>query len=704
MIRARAFGGAAPARAADYGYFVDVETEDQLLDLLSSQEIDQSTFDALQDLLNDGVDLSTADREELYALPNLTYDEVDKILLYRSQAGAITDPTVLVTAGILTERKLLALAAFLVESDGTRRIDLRGRLRLRSLYVVGDKEVPPLFFSARAATLKKKLDFAVVTVLTRNELGDVRWDPNRDALSAQPPSVHVRVPKFYAQYKTERWHLIAGTFRIGFGQRLTLDNTNRYNPNGIRPDDQVYNSRDLTAACHESSGEPFGTVCPDQSQSRYEGPDYKWPVRFRGVAIGFHSPETPRGWAQVYGFGSYETKGIYQYELYDRVKCSDPRSTDPDCSAPTVFVRQTDPLAPAPRFSYSTLPEMYNELTVGGNLSWFFNRRAHVGLTGYGSAIYWLTDGARLDFQEWSRTPYGGGFGAIGVDASVGVKAFDLGVEVSRSFDSQPEGGSWAAIMKGTLTFKKQEFEFSGRYFDPHYNNPYARPISAVDEFEGLRAANEAGFRVRHIGTFGDLELRSMLDIWGDILKQKPEIRFRTRAEYEVTPWFRPSLWLDVFDKNMLVNGNGQCFYSDATIEGEPVDCNGIRTQFGAQLKFVSRRGLTVAVRYLHKLIDDPHYPTSFRQDMSTWLTVMYSPVEWLRLRLRLRYLSEDLERQMTGEESIWAYLESIFQVKRTALIKLRYEVYAWIDQRASTQVRDPNPAHWLRLELEYRF
>ena len=26
------------------------------------------------------------------------------------------------------------------------------------------------------------------------------------------------------------------------------------------------------------------------------------------------------------------------------------------------------------------------------------------------------------------------------------------------------------------------------------------------------------------------------------------------------------------------------------------------------------------------------------------------------------------------------------------------------LDDRASTQERDPNPAHWLRLELQYRF
>ena len=48
------------------------------------------------------------------------------------------------------------------------------------------------------------------------------------ALAADPAGYHLRLPKFFVQYKTERFHGIAGTFRIGFGQRLVLDNTARY--------------------------------------------------------------------------------------------------------------------------------------------------------------------------------------------------------------------------------------------------------------------------------------------------------------------------------------------------------------------------------------------------------------------------------------------------------------------------------------------
>src|SRR5512137_3065905 len=76
-------GISTPARSADYGIFIQVETEEDLLDLLSSDEIDQDTFETLTELLHDGVDLNTASRDELYSLPNLTYADVDAILAYR---------------------------------------------------------------------------------------------------------------------------------------------------------------------------------------------------------------------------------------------------------------------------------------------------------------------------------------------------------------------------------------------------------------------------------------------------------------------------------------------------------------------------------------------------------------------------------------------------------------------------------------------
>ena len=163
----------AQAIAADYGLFVEVETDEDLLDLLSTQEIDASEYETLVELLADGVDLNTAERDEIYALPNLTYAEVDSILLYRDEAGSIDDPVVLVTADIVEARKLIAIAPFLYVSKADRSLfETTGQLNYRTTYVAGDESVPSMLLGGRLSTFRN-LNIGIITVLTRDRLSDV---------------------------------------------------------------------------------------------------------------------------------------------------------------------------------------------------------------------------------------------------------------------------------------------------------------------------------------------------------------------------------------------------------------------------------------------------------------------------------------------------------------------------------------------------
>ncbi len=696
------------ARANDYGVFVEADSEEDLLDLLSSQEIDQTEFDTLVELLNDGVDLNMADRDELYALPNLTYAEVDAILRYRDEAGSIPDPVGLVAAGVLEERKLAAIAAFLlVREADPAQFATRGRLRYQTTYVAGDTQVPSMWLGAKVSTLKH-LDVGLIGVLTRNRLGDVVYDPNRDALSAEAPSAQFHLPKFYLQWETKDFHAVAGTFRIGFGQRLTFDNTTWYTPNGIKVDETINYNQDLTRACKESDASEGIAPCIGLDATDYQSPDYRWTDRLRGAAVGAKHLALGDGWLQAYGWLSYQTRSIYQYEIYDRERCDDPLADDdPACSAPWVYRRQADPLASTSRYSYSTLPDMYNELLGGANVSYFFHRRFHIGVTGYGADVSWLVEGMDLDFQEWSRTPYGGPFGAVGVDAAWGTDLIDLFVEASRSFDGQPAGGGWAALVRATLTWKKQEFEAAARYYDRNFANPFSRPISAADEYDGLRARDEAGLRLRYFGKLGDLQLRAVNDLWAQLSDEAPKIQLKLRADYEVEQWFKPGVWFEFADKDLSEAGHLDVCYEtgfEETDEGEPVPCTGSKLQTGVQLRFEPWRSLAITGKYQHRWLDDAGFDDGFRQDMSGWLVVMYKPIADLRLRLRLRYLFEDIDHNDRLEQSLWMYCEAAYWVERILRVKLRYELFAWLDDRASTAARNPNPAHWLRLELEVRF
>jgi hypothetical protein len=467
-------------------------------------------------------------------------------------------------------------------------------------------------------------------------------------------------------------------------------------------------NQDLTRACKEADAETGESPCTGEAARQYQSPDYRWTDRLRGAVVGLKSAELGTGWLQAYAFFSYQTRSIYQYEIYDRGRCQDPTNdSDPDCAAPWVYRRQADLLAPTTRFSFHTLPDMFNELLGGGNVAYFFNRRTHVGITGYGADINWLANGIDLDFQEWSRLPYGGPFGAVGLDASWGTGLFDLSVELAHTFDNQPEGGGFGAVLRSTFTFKKHEVEGVARYYGSDFANPYARPVSAADEHDGLRARDEAGVRFRYTGKVLDLHLRSTLDFWTQMSDKAPKMMGTVRADYELESWLIPGVWVWFSDRDLASGGHGHCYeVAFENIEGEPVPCAGEKFQFGGQVRLIPARTLTITAKYQHRWLDDGRddFNNKFRQDMAAWLVVMFKPIEGLRLRARMRYLFEALSLDDYLEESMWFYLEAAYWYKRDFRVKLRYEMFSWLDDRSSSQDRDPNPAHWLRLELEYRF
>ncbi len=711
---------ARPARAADYGLFISVSDEDDLLELLHAGEIEEDVYQALLEILHDPVDLNGAGREVLYSLPNLTYGDVDAILAYREEVQTIQALDDLVAARVLAPDKVHALRPFVVVRPPSPPLwDTHGRLRTATAWVAGDEAVPPMLFHARVTTLRD-VEAGIAGVVSRNRVSNVQYDETRQALFADPPATKFYLPKYFVQWDTDRVRVIAGTFRIGFGQRLTLDNTGMARPDGARPDDLVALDYDLTTACRESAWD-LPSPCADAAGAIYETPDFRWTDRFRGVALGLRSVPVGSGWLQADAFGSYQTRGIYQYELYDRDRCPDPTDDDnPACAAPPVLRWRGDPLAPTTRFSYQTLPDLFAEWAAGGNVSYFFDSRTHVGVTGYGAGVRWLARGISLDFQEWSRTPYGGPFGAVGVDATWGVGPWDLAAEVARSFDSQPAGGGYAGLVRATLTLGNHEVEALARYYGLDYANPYARPPSEADEFDGLRARDETGLRLQYSGRIRDLSLRGSLDLWtwATSLDGPLKMRLAVRADYKVARWFRPGAYLEFQDRDLRHSSRGACYEVPyETIEGEPVPCSGERVQGGLVLRFLPHRNLTLSARYQHRFVDDHRTATDpatknryyvfgdrFRQDLIAWFSVAWRPLDWVRLRARLRYLNEDPSDDAYLEESLWGYVEAAVRVRRLLSARLRYEVYAWLDDRESTRHRSPNPAHWIRGDVVFEF
>lgn len=703
-------GLATTARANQYEVFIDVDNEEDLYDLQVAQTIESSTFEVLVELMQRGVDLNSASRKTLYTLPNLSYLEVDAILGYRDEVGRISDPALLVSQGILSEEKLRAIAAFLVVGlDERGNLPISGKVKLQTRYSTEDTGVPASAIRLRAQG-PNNLSMGLIAFNTRLQIGDVRYDPSRQALTAEAPTNTVRLPKLFLQWKGEKFSAIAGTYRTGFGQRLTFDNTNQTDPDGFYGDSEVFRSPDLTRDCKESTGELSTAPCPASEGYTYVTPDYKSRDGLLGVAASMHEIPLGKGKLEAHAFLSYQPRSIYQYELYRPDICDDPNSDDPSCSAPDIFRTRANPLEPTSEFSFQTISNVYAEKLAGANVNYAFDRRAHVGVTGYGSQVDWLVNGIELDFQEWSSLPYGGSFGAVGVDVANGFGNTDVFAEITRSFDGMPGGGGIGGIVRTATGWGKNELATSLRYYDKDFANPHARPIAASDEFEGLRARDEVGGRVQYTGKFDKrFRVRSKLDFWYSPSEEVKKLLLFARGDMEVNDHIAVGLWSQYQDKDLSRNGRDECYVGDDTDEigpDGPLGCAGQQVQFTGRLRYTMNKKAWIDLQYQHRFQDDNNarFDEKYRQDFNIVAIATLKPTKDLRVRARTRYRFEDYTDNTYREQSSWSYLEMTYRLRQKDQLRLRYDFIKRLDDRDATMTRQPNPENWLRVEYEAHF
>jgi hypothetical protein len=726
--------GARSAYAIPYETFIDVDDQGDLEDLLSSSDITQDTFDELLDRLGRGVDINLADRNELYALPNLTYDDVDAIIAFRKlQKNHINDPADLVAAGALSEEKLLAISAFIIIRDRPDKpYAARGIVRMVTRTTYHDWNllqnpandgpflIPPFGLRARVMAMRN-LTAGFAATNTRLEIGDPVYDPNRGALIADARSNQIHVPKAYVKWENNEFAGIAGSYRIGFGQRLVFDNSRHYSPNGIGIDDELFYSADLTTICKESAGELLSSPCLGQFGDEYVTPDFAWRDGLFGAAVGAKHLELSTGWLQLYGWASLHRRSIYQYELVDHgpdgTKCPDPHDDgNPDCAAPIVYVRpEGDLLDPTPRHSFATLPNVLGEQLFGANIGYFADRRNSVGLTFYTADEKNLVDGVDLDFQEWSRIPYGGRFGALGANFSFGSGWLDLFGEAALSFDhiqiddpaATPArgGGGAAGLLRATATRKHEELEVVARYYDTDYVNPFARPISEPDEFEGQRARDEAGLRTRYIRTGKDWTLRALFDVWTNPSDYKAfKLDTYARANFHTAEELWLGLWEHYQDKDITqgppmgaLGSHDQCYElsTENDENGEPIPCAGRQLTSIARAQYTPNKQWQGVVQLQHQLLDDNsqmELKTKFRQDVAAWFIGIYRPTKTDRIRVRVRYLNESVNMPSYLETSVASSAEYATRWREKDVVRVRVDTRFWLDKRMSTSDRIPNP------------
>lgn len=672
--------GSSTAAALPYEVHIDIETEDDLYDLLATGQISQASFDALLFLHQTRVEINRADRARLYLLPNLDYADVDRIIAYRERAGAIHDLRDLVAAGVLATERTTPLGAFiLIDPPEASRAHsdafIRAQGRWSGRY---DRLPPPLATQARARALGK-LDIGAAATLTRNRLHGVRWDASRNALVAGPERVRFEVPKLYLHWKGSSWEIIGGTYRIGFGQRLTFDVTGQATPNGFFGDYELRTDGNFTRACKRAAGELAQSPCPSLPVIHVT-PDYAWTNRLTGIAVGLER-RAGDGWIRGQAWGSYQAHRLLQGEIVVAADCDDPRrDEDADCGAPPVYVHSGRLAEPAPAARFATLPFMYVEALGGGHVSYFWSARRHVGVTGYGAAPRSLVRGVAIGFQETARKPFGGAFGAVGVDAAFGFGSQDLFLEVARSFDNQGDGGGFGVLFRNVSTLPEATVDVSVRYYGSRYANPYARPISAPDELDGLRARDEAGLRLVATANVGPrVTVRAVADGWRRLSSGALGTALLGRADWKLNASWSWALWVE---------------HQHGVQE---------RLAVSTQLAYDSIRPVALSAQLQHRLLGGPRSVKQLQHDVAATASLVARPVDVLRIRFRVRYDFEDVSDNRRLRQMLWAYVDASLAPREKHAFRLRYDLRTFLDLRASTLARLPNPEHWLLLEYVWR-
>jgi len=184
-----------------------------------------------------------------------------------------------------------------------------------------------------------------------------------------------------------------------------------------------------------------------------------------------------------------------------------------------------------------------------------------------------------------------------------------------------------------------------------------------------------------------------------------PKLDTYVRTDMRTTEELRLGLWLRYQDKDLSTGGHNQCYEvpTDTNENGEPVPCFGRQITTIARVQYRPEARLSGLLMVEHQFVDDaPKYMDRFRQDIAIWLIGLYKPNKDLRFRARLRYYDEGIDDNTYLERSLSALFDVAAVVRDRDTLRVRLDTKFWLDDRASTLVREPNPelAAWLWYEL----
>jgi hypothetical protein len=217
--------------------------------------------------------------------------------------------------------------------------------------------------------------------------------------------------------------------------------------------------------------------------------------------------------------------------------------------------------------------------------------------------------------------------------------------------------------------------------------------------------------------------VRAAIDMWTPLTTMKTDaILGEERAQLKLDTYVRSDvrvshetwagLWLRYQDKDLSEGGKDECFEvsTEETEDGETIPCAGRQLTTLARVQVKPHRTLQVTAMLEHQLLDDEAATMGdeFRQDWGAWLIALWHPQKRMRVRARARYLDESSDLLGGGEDdnlerSVSFLFDMLFGLREKDSLRLRTDAKFYLDDRMSTDDREPNPDIQLWLQYETR-
>jgi hypothetical protein len=321
----------------------------------------------------------------------------------------------------------------------------------------------------------------------------------------------------------------------------------------------------------------------------------------------------------------------------------------------------------------------------------------------------WLEGGGDIFFAPSARFPNRDQFGAFGLDLQGSVSFVSMFAEYARTF-----AGGNAVSGRVILGWKRFDVEFSGRWYDEHFDNPHARGSAADDEYRGQRDRDEAGGGVR--ATFRPVKWfhgRVDLDLWYRPTLDYSALDLSSRFNFLPLDWLVVSTGVDYRDKVLSEGGRDEDYgdSSSTTTVVDPINRRilriddarrigrGAKVEAWLQLAFTPLSNLKIVAFIKSTLWDEEvserayYYPEPLRLDLNsyykghfahdfyTWLLVSYRPVDGLDLSARVKYLDVETEYAVRGDRYIEGWLQVRWRIATPVWFQLRYRIRGYLDE-----------------------